>query len=435
MGTRDLINLGLSPDSGTGDSARKGGTKINDLFADIYTQLGDNPINTDKNTSFYGYRRTFSDFEYKVGEIHPAGKYARIGFRTTDIYARPGVYNDSDGFNLYVDSDGNGVPSLYSDSEIYFLNRGELVDIDLTGLSSSKNAHLVLPLANTGDVVRVRESRDSISPGQKINVWTTPFAFKDSDQRVEWSKNSGGGFPNYKHAYIRDYDGVFKNATVARTGQEFFMDSDIPYLGGANATSNIQLTGNTTEYEFVYLGHTQGWVFNTRKIWEKTSSDITIHTDAWDSDQWVQIGALIPNSAGDTIVSASQYMLPLTNGTTGTDRDFTSITKIMNVKVYKKVKQSGDPNGTTVERLRQEMRRVLEAETDSESARAIRFKTALGTEGDSDSTYQTSTYTGFDNVDDLYIEQTLTTIIDNKGNVVVFSSTPFTGAAVILSLG
>lgn len=107
----------------------------------------------------------------------------------------------------------------------------------------------------------------------------------------------------------------------------------------------------------------------------------------------------------------------------------------MNVKVYKKVKQSGDPNGTTVERLRQEMRRVLEAETDSESARAIRFKTALGTEGDSDSTYQTSTYTGFDNVDDLYIEQTLTTIVDNKGNVVVFSSTPFTGAAVILSLG
>ena len=46
MSSKDLINLGTAPDSGTGDTARKGGMKINNLFADIYANYGDNPIGT-----------------------------------------------------------------------------------------------------------------------------------------------------------------------------------------------------------------------------------------------------------------------------------------------------------------------------------------------------------------------------------------------------
>ena len=57
MATKDLINLGISPDSGTGDSARKGGAKVNDLISDVYSKFGDNPIGQDVDKPFYGYRR------------------------------------------------------------------------------------------------------------------------------------------------------------------------------------------------------------------------------------------------------------------------------------------------------------------------------------------------------------------------------------------
>ena len=96
MAARDLINLGIAPDSGTGDSARKGGAKINDLFADIYTNFGDAPINTNNDLPFYGYRRNFGEFEYKVGELHATGKFKPISFRTTALDSEASGYFDSD---------------------------------------------------------------------------------------------------------------------------------------------------------------------------------------------------------------------------------------------------------------------------------------------------------------------------------------------------
>ena len=44
MASKDLINLGTTPDSGTGDSARRGGLKINNLFADLYSNFGDSLV-------------------------------------------------------------------------------------------------------------------------------------------------------------------------------------------------------------------------------------------------------------------------------------------------------------------------------------------------------------------------------------------------------
>lgn len=440
MGTRDLINLGIAPDSGTGDSARKGGTKINDLFADIYTQFGDNPISTDNTKAFYGYRRTFSDFEYKVGELHPAGRYTRIGFRKTDAYTNSDLYNDSDGYTYLFDSDGDGIPNLFADSEFYFLSRGEQVDVDLTGVNNGHAVNLVLPLANAGDTIRIRESRDTFPTSSGINIWTTPYAFADSDQREEWSNNNGNQqYPNSKHTHIRDYDGTFKNCSIQRkTTSHSFLDYDIAFGGyevGNVPRSNVRLTNPATIYNFVYLGHTQGWVFNTEKVYYSTGKTFEVHTDSWDSDQWVKLSSNITISGVEQVASG-HYMLPITSGTTGTtSRDFKNITRIMNVRVYKKINQGGaaSAQAEVVERLRHEMRRALDSETDSDSARAIRFKTVLGGVGDSDSEFDTQSYTGFDDVDDMYIPQTLTSFIDNKGNTVVFNSTPFKGAAVVIS--
>ena len=99
MATKDLINLGISPDSGTGDSARKGGSKINELFSDVYSKFGDNPIGQDIDKPFYGYRRRFGEFEYRVGELHPAGKYLNISFRTPDS-TRDSEFGEPSSFKL-----------------------------------------------------------------------------------------------------------------------------------------------------------------------------------------------------------------------------------------------------------------------------------------------------------------------------------------------
>ena len=83
MSTRDLINLGVSPDSGTGDSARRGGEKVNQLFADIYSNFGDYPIILNQTSDFYGlpyHEDAGIDLKYKVGELHAAGYYIPVSF-------------------------------------------------------------------------------------------------------------------------------------------------------------------------------------------------------------------------------------------------------------------------------------------------------------------------------------------------------------------
>ena len=81
MASKDLINIGSAPDSGTGDTIRKGGLKINNLFADIYQNFGDNPIGNDPKGKNYGYRKVYSEGEYKVGELFGAGKFRRVVFQ------------------------------------------------------------------------------------------------------------------------------------------------------------------------------------------------------------------------------------------------------------------------------------------------------------------------------------------------------------------
>jgi hypothetical protein len=454
MGTRDLINLGLSPDSGTGDSARKGGAKINDLFADVYQNFGDNPIGTDNSQPFYGYRRNFGEFEYRVGELHGTGKFQRVGFRTTGIdsdTAGSGTrfFDSETGYKIFSDSDGDGIPDLYLDSEMYFLSRGEQIDVDLSGIENARRVNLVLPLAEIGDIVRIRESRESFSAGKEINMWTTPFKFSDSDQRVEWSQaTSGNGttYPNSNHTKLRDYNGSFQNcAAKSVADSEGFLNYNIAFGGsiasGGYASSPVKLRTNSTVYEFVYCGHDIGWVFNTSEVRTSTSTTTVSYQDAWDSEQWHQLTTAITVD-GSTEVANGYYVLPLTRGTSGSQRDFESVTKLMNFKVYKRSYQTDNKTAVETEFLdviRTQLYNAIDAESDSETDKAVRFKTVWGSQGEAAGSntagYSGNSYAGFADVDDMYKEITVSNIVDDSGNIIIFSEKPFIGSAVIQYLG
>ena len=214
MASKDLINLGTTPDSGTGDSARRGGLKINNLFADLYSNFGDNPIGNDPNNAFYGYRRPFRDYEYKVGELHPAGKYTIVNFKSggastpRDTINNFGYGVDSEG--EFVDTNVDGIPDIFRDSEWYFLSRGERITADLREVSQGRTIHLVLPLARAGDVVEIRDSFSSWQH-KNISIWTTPYEFRSSQQITEWKTHtpeSQSMYPDSDAVSLTDHLGV-----------------------------------------------------------------------------------------------------------------------------------------------------------------------------------------------------------------------------------
>ena len=148
MASKDLINIGSAPDSGTGDTIRKGGLKINNLFADIYQNFGDNPIGNDPKGNNYGYRKIYSEGEYKVGELFGAGKFRRVVFQTDSdnatkrsdgsfkfFHNNEGYFiNDSEG-TIYSNNNTT-IPAAYDSKEWYFLSRGEQIVPDLTQMDS-----------------------------------------------------------------------------------------------------------------------------------------------------------------------------------------------------------------------------------------------------------------------------------------------------------
>jgi len=474
MATKDLINLGISPDSGTGDSARKGGAKINDLLSDVYSKFGDNPIGQDVDKPFYGYRRRFGEFEYRVGELHPAGKYLNISFRTPDAN-RDSDYtsgfkllDQTRGWRIDADSDNDGIPDLYLDSEFYFASRGETFDIDVSGVSINRTAHVVLPIAQAGDVIKIRESRGSFSNGRSMSIWTTPFRFKDSDQRAEWTNNSQNiSAPQNKHTFVRDIDGTFQNASVFSVpfdseGAPFASRSlgyGVSYageLGSYGVKSPIELNSNHSIYEFTYSGHDIGWVFVRHNIRAsaRDSDNLKIYTDVFDSDDWHKTTANF-TIGGVTEVPSGRYMLPITRysfGDTTFSREFESLQSVMDVKIYKSVMQDGNKttiNNEVLEFIRTQLYNSIDSEmgaSNTDSDKISRFKTVWGTQGaDSDNAqpgsytntnnYGADGYTGFDDVDKMFIPVDVTTVMDNEGNAIVFSQTKFKGQAKIITLG
>lgn len=269
MSTHDLINIGFYPDSGTGDSARRGGEKINTMFADIYANFGDNPVITDKTDDNYGQRRVFGEYEFKVGELHPAGKFVTIQFATPTTKL---VKIDSDGagtasgWNDTTDTDNDGIPDIYDDSEWYFLSRGELLSIDLSSIDSDGVVHFVLPFGVAGDRIVLRDTFNNWSH-KKLSFWTTPYDFQNTTQVTNWSKNLIG----YPSVSFPDSDFV---SIVNQDLQRFYA----PYKSGSSAVSGsyngihqlfskvqydntdysspcfVKPISNGTEIEFFYRG-------------------------------------------------------------------------------------------------------------------------------------------------------------------------------------
>jgi hypothetical protein len=267
MASKDLIDLGIAPDSGTGDSARRGGAKINTLFADIYTHLGDNPVGNDPTGPNYGYRQKFGEYEYKVGEIHAAGRYIPIKFKTT------GTLSYDPTFGWGVDGTGTvtttgGIPDVYLDSEWFFLSRGDSVGLDLREVDSDKAVHLVLPLAVPGDVIKLRDVFNSWS-GRIVNLWTTPYEFQNATQVTEWETATGFVCPdsdsisiNYLNnlTYSVPYKAVtsFDGVTYPSLTQKFSSSSDSDLPVGCSPV----YAKDRGLYEIVltYIGARYGWV-------------------------------------------------------------------------------------------------------------------------------------------------------------------------------
>lgn len=270
MASKDLINLGVSPDSGTGDSARRGGQKINNIFADVYTNFGDNPIGNDPTAPFYGYRRTFTEWEYKVGELHPAGRWPVVKFKTPAVGDSDRLYTAGWGYGVdntgaFVDADGSGTPDIYEDSEWYFLSRGEQVCLDLTEVSNGNDIHIVLPLAKMGDVVKIRDVRSTWAL-KTLNVWTTPYEFTTDAQLAEWVTNTpetNSLAPDSDAWSISNDIGELKASsykkvatltTDPRVNADFVTDPTNPKQSPINL-SNIE----NAEVTFLYRGPDLGW--------------------------------------------------------------------------------------------------------------------------------------------------------------------------------
>ena len=282
MANKDLINLGISPDSGTGDSARRGGEKVNNLFADVYSQFGDNPVGQDPSGPFYGYRRPFFEYEYKVGELHPAGRFIPIEFKSTNsrqrIYDQLWGYGHDSTGNL-IDSDGDGIPNIYRDSEWYFLSRGEQIDADFTNVDSDTDIHFVLPIGVPGDQIIIRDGfgtwNNTINDkGIHVNFWTTPFEFQTVEQVTEWERNTGvpGTDLDSDVVSIRDpLSGAFYASNWHKVKAPDAISNVYPRLDQPFATSRSTdpydgrsrtyvVNKRRYQFELLFTNYNEGWI-------------------------------------------------------------------------------------------------------------------------------------------------------------------------------
>ena len=301
MASKDLINIGSAPDSGTGDTIRKGGLKINNLFADIYQNFGDNPIGNDPEGKNYGYRKVYSEGEYKVGELFGAGKFRRVVFQADSdnaakrsdgsfkfFHSDEGYFvNDSEG-TIYSNNNTT-VPAAYDSKEWYFLSRGEQIVPDLNQMDSDY-FHCVLPL-NTPEA--------NMSP--------------DSDS-----------FPSVNHAKILTPGATVATEASLRTAQ--ILNSDIvamstyakvPFGGsnGASITTNVPVSQITFDEQFTqvecnYLGIDKGWTY-TKTIISNAGDTSLRHTyDEFIKRDWFQWTQPDLHDS-DSIILQNQYLLPV----------------------------------------------------------------------------------------------------------------------------
>lgn len=438
MATRELINLGIAPDSGTGDSARNGGQKINNIFADIYTQFGDNPIGQDPNQPFYGYRRQFNEFEYMVGELHPAGAFPVVYFKTPVNNDSDRIFTDGWGFGVdntgaWIDTNGNGIPDIYEDSEWYFLSRGEQITADLSEVDDYNSVNFVLPLAKAGDVVRIKDTKGTWYD-RTINVWTTPYEFISDAQVAEWglyTPDSTKGYPDsdawsIQSKYGERKDSAYKKVVNNTSNPE--VASEFRWADGTNRFAPIYFQ-NLAEAEitFLYRGPDLGWVYGV-KYNRSNQTIIEVLQDFFEVNEWIEWTDPDVVQDAQTIITQGQYILPISP--TIDLQEIYRAGSTPNFKVYKRVSDDLlDPTGlTSIQNFLQSV--VVTNRGNYNTNQLTRAEFAWGR----DQTGVNSAdppWTGFQDVQlaDLYQEITVTNIVDLSGNILLITDEPFVGYA------
>lgn len=226
-----------------------------------------------------------------VGELHPAGRWQRV-------VARDPSNSRSDGSN----------------ANIFYASRGEQLSIDLsslapevsntvpgTDISTTPNNRfqVILPLAREGDVVRIRDVNESwgqTSLGTRsqptgIDVWTTPFDYRGDSDAWEWGARTPGAVdgsrPLTAHSSINNSNRsrltVSGNGNTPISAEPLFPES---------------ITVSNADLEFIYVGHSKGWVVNTSSSFNPDNTG-NLALDFTETDpNW--IATFIVNSDGDS---------------------------------------------------------------------------------------------------------------------------------------
>ena len=458
MAVKQLINLGSSPDSGTGDSARLGGEKINTLFADVYANLGDNPVGNNPRGPYYGIRRPIREYEQIVGEIHPAGRFVPIEF-TGD--------SDKDVISVNWDSDhGHGLdtgsvtqlqfdnaqtaPIIYRHKNWYFLSRGESVTLDLSNVPSMEDVHIVLPLGVAGDIIKVRDSLGTWT-GKHVNVWTTPYEFQDSDQELAFCSAHGIEVLDSdvvrNSVSIRQPDGEYKVCCYRsmRANYEDMGVWDVDYsprqtLEGSNTRlSPIRFTSATyADIEFTCLGPQSGWGYSQGSLLS-VSTKLTAIQDMFNVNEWLlNQGASVEDSEGNIIIEDSYYIIPLYSGVNVTTLENAASTPIF--KVFRRV------SGGVLSGIQNKIPQIVNtADFDFVSTDPVKVRQRERWSHVYGRDYNESTnlmntagnliagVNGFldTNPDNMYTEVSLKSIVDTSGNILLISRDPFDGFAQI----
>lgn len=462
MAAKDLINLGTTPDSGTGDSARRGGMKINNLFADVYSNFGDNPIGNDPLGQFYGYRRPFKDYEYKVGELHPAGKYTIVQFKSGGpVTARDTINNygygvDSEG--VFIDSTANGIPDIFRDSEWYFLSRGERITADLREVAQGRTVHFVLPLPRAGDVVEVRDSFSSWKH-KNISIWTTPYEFRNPEQIVEWKTHTPESVEDYPdsdaiavidHLGVKYYP-IYKSVnfddkvtfdsevitTYPKLKQHFVHDDSRSKVNLSTAQDNILI--------FTYQGPQTGWIMR-RTTLTSTQQIMNARQDSFETADWIEWNKPDLTVGGELELQNGQYILPVAPTTKQNDIDDATSQPVY--QVYRRMTAS-----TTDSEALNQINDFLydyintEQETSSNRDKFKRLKAVFGRDSDgafanspdldSDGKGRPILFNGFADATPRHVfkQVTLNSIADTTGNILLITDEPFPGMVQVLVPG
>lgn len=228
MSFKPLIDLGAGADTGTGDSPRSGGAKINYLMADIYNQLGDNPLDFDQTSPYYGTRSLIIN-DSLVGDLHPSGYWHKV------TALSPGQLRSID------NSDGN----------TFYASPGEQLIIDFSELNTSESFNLILPLANKGDVIKIRDAYNTLIDSKILKVWTTPLEYTGTGTWLYGERvlENPGALPSNNHTKINGNN--YSYTAVSSVGNTAI----------SLAPDGLNFTDKGLTIEFVYSGDNIGWTY------------------------------------------------------------------------------------------------------------------------------------------------------------------------------